>query len=198
MLRLETAFLILVVATVPGCRPSVVACGFSSLKQDDWHREYTADSSVSLQLPPTYQADSRVYAGHHVISFWHTAARGTRQNRFDREVSLEALIGRPPFANGTTPWLNETEAKGGRSSDPMWVNSGSSCTESIGEQNAFIQAGLLSRGVSAIERVPSVEAQWTFNHDSLMIRFEGQASDISGQQEIMDILHTVRFRAPIR
>src|SRR5215831_9076669 len=117
-------------AFAAACHQSAVACAPSDLGAANWPREYTSDSSISLQLPMAYKPDSPARAGHQVIWFWHTSARGAppKAPRFDREVSL-AVSER---VNGSYVWPTEAEAKDERSSDPMWVDDGSSCNESIG------------------------------------------------------------------
>ena len=180
-------------AFAAACHHSAVACAPATLSAANWPIEYTPDSSISLRLPPGYHADP-LRGGHQVNWFWHTSARGTRLNRFDREVSL--TVSRSP--GGPYVWPTRAEAREDRGSDPSWVDYGSSCTASIGGRNAFVQAGLVSGGFMGMDRVPSVQADWAISQDSLFVHFQGEASDLAGQEEIMTILSTVRFHTSNR
>ena len=179
-------------------RASARACMSSAPDTSNWHREYTADSTISIRLPNAYRADSILHWGDYTSWFWHTDRPGALQNRFDRQVTITTFRNAPGTPPQSSRWLSKSDAARSNSSDPEWVEARSSCTDTIGGGVALVEAGLVSGGALGIERLPSVHASWETRRDSVAVFFQGEASDRVGQEEIIAILRTTHFRMSIR
>jgi len=174
---------------------SLPACPAPALDTTGWRRVYSADSALSVLVPPAFRPDSAEVGR---IDGWTAASGASFTLGLTALVSVSPSHGAPFLADPSSTWIAPSDTVG-RGSDQLVVRDHSACREGVGRASALIEAGLVTGGWSDRNTQRRVSATFYRAWLGPYAQFSAQASTAAEQREFLVAARTIRIhRAPPR